>query len=189
MAGLVVHANPAAGSYTVVEAGGLMSAIHAAKLPAPGAKVSVPVRTLANGTFAEDGKRKQIGKRTSASLTGVVTFVDADPAAPAYAVSKRGVSVLVRVHPDPAGVAPVLPQLGAYASVTVEIEKAAAGPRRPHRRLKRRLLRPHSFRCQLRPAPPTPRAAAAPGPDRDPLAAASSKPTVRPSPPATSRES
>jgi hypothetical protein len=122
MSGVVVHANPAAGSYTVVEAGGLMNAIHAAKLPAPGTKVSVPVRTVANGTFAEDGKRKQTGTRTSASLAGVVTFVDAGLAAPAYTVSKRGVSVLVHVRPDPAGVAPVLPQLGAYASVTVEIE-------------------------------------------------------------------
>lgn len=127
MAGVVVHANPAAGSYTLVEAGGLPSAVHAAKLPAPGAKVSVPVRTLANGTFAEDGQRKQAGKRASASLAGIVTFVDPDPAAPAYTVSKRGVSVLVRVRPDPAGTAPVLPQLGAYATVSVEIEKPPAG--------------------------------------------------------------
>ncbi len=131
MAGLVVHANPAAGSYTVVEAGGLMSAIHAAKLPAPGAKVSAPVRTLANGTFAEVGKRRQTGKRTSTSIAGIVTFVDADPAAPAYAVSKRGVSLLVRVHPDPTGAAPALPQLGAYAAVTVDIEKAPSGTAAP----------------------------------------------------------
>lgn len=125
MAGLVVHANPAAGSYTVVETGGLMNAIHAVKLPAPGTKVSVPVRTLANGTYAEDGKRKQTGQKTAATIAGVVTFASSDPAAPAYAVSKRGVSVLVRVRPDPAGAAPALPQLGAYAIVEVEIEKAA----------------------------------------------------------------
>lgn len=124
IAGLVVHVNPAAGSYTVVEAGGLMTAIHAAKLPVPGTKISVPARTLANGTYAEDGKRKQSGRRTSASIAGVVTFVDADPAAPAYAVSKRGVSVLVKVHPDPTGATPALPQLGAYATVVVDIEKA-----------------------------------------------------------------
>lgn len=127
IAGVVVHANPAAGSYAVVETGGLINAIHAAKLPAPGAKVSVPVRTLANGTFAEHGKRKQTGKRTSASIAGIVTFVDSDPAAPAYAVSKRGVSMLIRVRPDPAGAAPTLPQLGAYATVSVEIEKPPAG--------------------------------------------------------------
>jgi len=126
IAGLVVHANPAAGSYTVVEAAGLPSTIHAAKLPAPGTKVSVPVRTLANGTFAEDGKRKQTGKRTSATVAGIVTFVDPDPASPAYAVSKRGVSMLVHVRPDPTGAVPVLPQLGAYATVSVEIEKPPA---------------------------------------------------------------
>lgn len=129
--GVVVHANPAAGSYTVVEAGGLMNAVHAAKLPAPGSKVSVPVRTLANGTFAEAGKRKQSGKRTSASLAGIVTFVDASPAAPAYAVSKRGVSLLVRVPPDPAGAVPVLPVLGAYATVSVGIEMAQPGTPSP----------------------------------------------------------
>lgn len=123
MAGLVVHANPAAGSYTVVEAGGLMNAVHAAKLPVPGTKVSVPVRTLANGTYAEAGKRKQSGKRSSVTIAGVVTFVDPDPASPAYAVSKRGVSVLVRVRPDPTGAPPALPQLGIYATVNVEIER------------------------------------------------------------------
>jgi len=127
IAGVVVHTNPAAGSYTVVEAGGLPNAVHAAKLPAAGTKVSVPVRTLANGTFAEDGKRRQSGRRAGASLAGIVTFVDSDPASPAYAVSKRGVSMLVRVRPDPSGVAPVLPQLGAYATVSVEIEKPPAG--------------------------------------------------------------
>jgi hypothetical protein len=121
LAGLVVHVNPAAGSYTVVETGGLMSAVHAVKLPAAGAKIAVPVRTLANGTFAEAGRRKQTGERTGAEIAGIVTFVD--PAAPAYAVSKRGVSVLVQVRPDPTGAAPVLPQLGAYATVSVEIEK------------------------------------------------------------------
>jgi hypothetical protein len=125
MGGLVVHANPAAGSYTVVEAGGLMNAIHAAKLPVPGTKVSVPVRTLANGTYAEDGKRRQTGRKASATIAGVVTFVHSDPVAPAYAVSKRGVSVLVRARPDPSGALPVLPQLGAYAIVKVEIEKSS----------------------------------------------------------------
>jgi hypothetical protein len=131
MGGVVVHANPAAGSYTVAEAGGLMNAIHTAELPVPGTRVSVPVRTLANGTYAEDGKRKQSGRRTSATIAGVVTFVDADPAAPAYAVSKRGTSVLVHVHPDPTGVAPALPQLGAYATVAVAIERAPAEPPPP----------------------------------------------------------
>jgi hypothetical protein len=154
IAGVVVHANPAAGSYTVVESGGLPNAIHAAKLPAPGTKVSVPVRTLANGTFAEDGKRKQAGKRTSATVAGIVTFVGADPAAPAYTISKRGVSMLIRVHPDPTGSAPALPQLGAYATVSVEIEKPPTGAGPP-------AAAPAPGEAAVMPAPPAEPACAA----------------------------
>jgi hypothetical protein len=125
VSGIVVQANPAAGSYAIVEPGGTLAAIHAAKLPAAGTQVSVPTRVLANGTLAEVGKRKTTGKRTQASFNGTVTFVDADPAAPAYTVSKRGVSVLVRVHPDPTGALPPLPVLGAYAVVEADIERPA----------------------------------------------------------------
>ncbi len=157
MAGLVVHANPAAGSYTLVEAGGLLSAIHAAKLPPPGAKVSVPVRTLANGTSAEDGKRKQTGRRTGARIAGIVTFVDPNPTAPSYAISKRGVSMLIRVRPDPSGAAVALPQLGAYATVAVEIEKPPAGAGLPP------AAAPTSSEATVAPAPPAdPSPAAAP---------------------------
>ncbi len=123
LAGVVVHANPAAGSYTVAEAGGLLSAVHSAKLPVAGTRVSVPVRTLANGTFAEAAPRAQKGKTMRAGFAGIVTFVDPNPVAPAYTVSKRGISVLVRVRPDPTGAPAVLPGLGAYATVSVEIEK------------------------------------------------------------------
>jgi hypothetical protein len=121
LAGTVVHVNSAAGSYTVAEAGGVMSAVHAGKLPAPGTKVEVPIETLANGTLAEAGKRKKSDETDSASLAGIVTFVDASPAAPAYTVSNRGVSLLVHVHPDPSGAAPALPALGTYATVKVDV--------------------------------------------------------------------
>lgn len=121
LAGTVVHVNKAAGSYTVAEEGGVMSAVHAGKRPAPGTKIEVPIRTLANGTLAEAGKRKASGSTGQASLAGIVTFVDANPAAPAYAVSNRGVSVLVHVHPDPAGAPAELPALGAYATLDAEI--------------------------------------------------------------------
>lgn len=84
--------------------------------------MSVPVRTLANGTFVEAGPRKKTGTKPSASFSGIVTYIKADPAAPAYSVSKRGVSLLVRVVPDPTGAAPVLPALGAYATVTAAVE-------------------------------------------------------------------
>jgi len=123
LSGIVVHVNPAAGSYTLAEAGGTIDSIHAGKTPQPGTKVSVPVRLLANGTFAEAGTRKKSGTRTRATFSGIVTWLEPTPTAPAYVVSKRGVSVLVRVHPDPTGAAPALPALGAFATVAVDIEK------------------------------------------------------------------
>ncbi len=124
LTGVVVHVNPAASSYTVAETGGTMSAVHTGKLPPAGARIEVPIRALANGTLAEAGKRKKTGMKTRATLAGIVTFVDADPVAPSYAVSNKGTSALVEVHPDPSGAVPPLPVLGAYASVTVEIEPA-----------------------------------------------------------------
>lgn len=123
LAGIVLHANPAAASYTIAEPAGTLDVVHAAKPPQPGAKVSLPARLLANGTFAEAGAWTKSGLRTRATLSGVVTYIDATATAPAYTVSKRGVSVLVHVHPDPSGTAPTLPALGAFASVAVEIEK------------------------------------------------------------------
>jgi hypothetical protein len=124
LAGTVVHVNPAAGSYTVAEAGGVMSAVHAGKLPPAGAQVEVPIRVLANGTLAEAGKRMKTGTKARAKLSGIVTYVGADPAAPAYALSNRGTSVLVRIHPDPSGALPPLPALGAYGSAAVDVEAA-----------------------------------------------------------------
>lgn len=120
--GTVVHVNPAASSYTVAETGGVMNAVHAGKLPAAGAAIEVPIRALANGTLAEVGKRHKTGSDARATLAGIVTFVVADPAAPAYTVSNRGTSVLVHVQPDPTGLPPALPALGAYVTVAVGIE-------------------------------------------------------------------
>jgi hypothetical protein len=131
LAGTVVHVNPAAGSYTVVEEGGLMTAVHAASPPAPGARIEVPIRTLANGTLAEAGKRTGKGTVEQTTLSGIVTFADASTTDPAYAISNRGVSLLVHVRPDPAGAAPQLPALGAYASVAVEIEAPPASASAP----------------------------------------------------------
>jgi hypothetical protein len=129
LSGTVVHVNPVAGSYTVVEAGGAMSAVHGGNLPKPGTEITVPIRTLANGTLAEAGKRLKSGQRKQATLAGIVTFVDANTAAPAYAVSNRGSSVLVSVRPDASGALPSLPVLGTYLTVTAQIEPPrTAGP-------------------------------------------------------------
>lgn len=121
--GTVVHANPAAGSYSLAIAGGELVAVHAPELPAPGARLSVPLRRLANGTFAEAGAHERLGRVARATFRGTVSFVDASPEAPAYTVSGRGASILVRVQPDLTGIAPQLPSLGSYATVGVDIER------------------------------------------------------------------
>lgn len=122
LAGTVVHVNKPAGSYTVAEVGGLMSAVHAGKLPAAGTKIEVPIRALANGTLAEAGKRVKTKTMKAAELAGIVSFVDADPLAPGYTVSNKGSSALVHVTPDPSGALPELPVLGAYVTVKAGIE-------------------------------------------------------------------
>jgi hypothetical protein len=168
LAGIVLHVNPAAGSYTLVEPEGTLDVVHAAKAPRPGTKLSVPARLLANGTFAEAGTRAKSGTRTRASLGGIVTYVDPTPTAPAYTVSKRGVSILVHVHPDPTGAAPTLPALGAFATVAVEIEKVP----------------PLASTSDAPPAPgeePAPPSEPAPVPPAPPAPAAKSPPTPAPS--------
>ena len=102
LAGTVVHVNPAAGSYTVAETGGVMSAVHAGKLPAAGTRSKCRSGSSPTAPSAEAGARHQTGTKKRTTLAGIVTYVDADPAAPAYAVSNRGSSVLVHVQPEAA---------------------------------------------------------------------------------------
>lgn len=123
--GTVVHANPVAGSYTLAITGGELVSVHAAKLPVPGERLTVQAEPLDNNTFAED-EREKTGAAARVSARGVVTYVDADPAAPAYTLSGRGSSILVHV---PATPAPQLPGLGAYATVGVKFE--APPPQQP----------------------------------------------------------
>jgi hypothetical protein len=123
LTGVVVHLNKAAGSYVVAGTGGSLAAVHAATAPRLGTAIEVPVRTLANGTFAEAGTRVRSGSRSRAEVRGVVTYVDSSEVSPAYVVSERGVSLFVRVGPDPTGSPPPLPMLGSIAEVTVDIEK------------------------------------------------------------------
>jgi hypothetical protein len=122
--GVVVHANQAAGSYALAIAGGELVPVHARELPVPGAKLTVTASRLANGAFAEEEKPKRgSGKAAQAIFRGAVTFVDPDPADPAYTVSGRGASLLVHAPPDPTGLAPILPTLGAYVTVTAGFER------------------------------------------------------------------
>lgn len=125
--GTVVHANPAAVSYTMVIDGGEPVSVHAAKLPLPGEKLTVEASPLTTNTFAEEG-RERSGSAQGASMRGVVTYVDADPSDPAYTLSGRGFSILIHLPPSPA---PQLPALGAYATVGVGFEKPAPPPTTP----------------------------------------------------------
>jgi hypothetical protein len=123
--GAVVHANSAAGSYTLAIGSGELVSIHAPQLPTPGTVLSAPTRRLANGTFAEAGELEEEKRMaTKVSFRGAVTFADPDPVAPAYTVSGRGASLLVHVEPAPGGAAPELPPLGAYVTVTAAIEES-----------------------------------------------------------------
>ncbi len=123
--GVVVHTNAAAGSYALAIGGGELVPVHARKLPPPGTRLSVVARHLANGTFAESEPPERSGKASQARFRGAVTFVDPDPAAPAYTVSGRGASLLVHADPDPSGALPELPVLGSYANVAAAIRKPA----------------------------------------------------------------
>jgi hypothetical protein len=122
--GTVVHVNPAAGSYAMAIKGGELVSVHAVELPEPGTKLRASLRRLANGTFAEAGDLQEEKKMaTEVTFHGSVSFADPDPAAPAYAVSGRGSSLLVHIKPDPAGAAPELPAIGTYVTVTAAIEE------------------------------------------------------------------
>jgi hypothetical protein len=126
--GTVVRVNPIAQSYTI-STGGLIS-VHADTLPQVGDKVDVPVRRLANSTYAENGARSRVGVADSVAFSGTVTYC-ADLEQPAalcdggsatdhyvYAVSGLGASVLVSA-PHPAQGAP--PKVGSSVDVTVHI--------------------------------------------------------------------
>lgn len=117
--GTVVATSPAAGSYALALEGGELVAVHAGELPEPGTKLSVPLRPLANATYAEAGElEKEMGKAKAVTLEGTVTWAMSD----AYTVSGRGVSLLVRVPPDPAGAPAELPAIGSLAKVKAAIE-------------------------------------------------------------------
>lgn len=125
LSGTVIHDNPVAGSYSIAS-GAEISAIHtktSPKLPLPGTRVKVPVRRLANGTWAEDGKREAKGEAGRVTFKGIVTD-SRDNALPAteavYTVSELGSSILVYAPPDPAGTS-APPAVGSTVKVTVDV--------------------------------------------------------------------
>jgi hypothetical protein len=125
-AGTVAAANPAAGSYALALDGGELVAVHAPELPEPGTRLSVPLRPLANGTYAAAGEiESEKAKAKAVSLEGVVTWASPPEAPPSYTVSGRGASLLVRVPPDPAGAPAELPAIGSLVELKAWIEPAA----------------------------------------------------------------
>jgi hypothetical protein len=136
LAGVVVRMNPGALSYTITSGGNLRS-IHTSSLetlPAVGADlVRIPVRSLRNGTYAENGQRTAQGSAGFASFTGTVTYC-ADTTAPegsceaptdgdsgyVYTVSAVGSSVLVRV---PSASAATVPKVGQQVTNAVQIDQ------------------------------------------------------------------
>ena len=128
--GTVIRVNQVAQSYTLASGG--LAAVHAGTLPQVGDQVTVPVRRLANGTYAEDGSRSAQGTSDSATFSGTVTYC-ADLEQPAaacdgssatdhyvYAVSGLGVSAMVSAPHDQG--AP--PKVGSFVQVGVHIGAA-----------------------------------------------------------------
>lgn len=121
--GTVVHANPAAGSYTMAIKGGELVSVHAPELPEPGTKLEVPLRRLANGTFVEAGDLAEEKRgATEATFRGVVTYANPDPAAPEYTVSGRGSSLLIHLDPVATGASVELPPIGTHVTVTASFD-------------------------------------------------------------------
>jgi hypothetical protein len=92
--GTVVHLNPEAVGYTIATDDGELIAIHSREAPRVGRVVEVKARSLANGTYAEEGNRKQREARGRVAFDGTVSF--SDPKTGAYTVSAPGTSLLVR---------------------------------------------------------------------------------------------
>jgi len=130
LAGAVVHVNVRAGSFTLAAPDGELTAVHAARLPELGDEVRVKGQLLGNGTYAGARPDKR-GRATEAAVRGVVSW--SDPALRVYAVSARGVSMLVAAPPaDPAlPPPPPPPAAGVLVEVTVAFAPPPAGQKGP----------------------------------------------------------
>jgi hypothetical protein len=145
LAGVVVHVNPVAVSYSIASVGNL-KAIHTdspGSLPAIGTDLSrIPVRPLRNGTYAETGARTAQGSVGNASFSGTVTYcADTTPSPQGtcdspdpgddgyvYTVSAVGSSVLVRV---PSASPTTVPRVGQTVTTAVRIDPPFSTPPEP----------------------------------------------------------
>ncbi len=122
LTGTVVHLNPLARSFTMATEDGTLRAVHTHKMPAAGTSLETEVRTLANGTYAEDGERVEGGRRARAELSGIVTW--RDPGSGDYTVSATGSSILIDARTRAAGPA-APPPVGSSVTVDARISPAA----------------------------------------------------------------
>jgi hypothetical protein len=114
LTGTVVHRNPEAVSYTIAADDGGLSAIHSHNAPSPGEEVEVDARQLTNGTYVEQGNRRERGSRGRVAFSGTVSF--SDPVTGVYTVSAPGVSLLVR-----GGIQRNPPEVGKLVEVEARI--------------------------------------------------------------------
>jgi hypothetical protein len=115
--GTVVHHNARARSFVIADAAGHLFAVHAARQPRLGTRLSVSVRRLPNGTYAL--RRAHISARglaRSVRCRGVVSWVD--PRRGVFALSAPGVSMLVRESRRGARAADAMPSVGEIVTAT-----------------------------------------------------------------------
>jgi hypothetical protein len=116
--GIVVHVNPLAKSYTLATSDEDLIAIHSGDLPDARDRLTVGVRPLLNGTYAERGEREEQSTRGNTTFKGNVTWED--PQAKVYTVSAIGTSVLI--HLPKGATADDLPSLNDEVEVSVTVQ-------------------------------------------------------------------
>jgi hypothetical protein len=147
-AGIVVHVNPLAKSYTLATSDGDLVAIHSDDLPEPRTRLKVGVRSLLNGTYAEAGERTESSPRGNTTFQGNVTY--RDPEAGVYTVSAAGTSVLI--HVPKGGKAGDLPPLNDAVSVSATVEAPPSAKEKRDAKVKRSAKRRRGRRAH-RPGP------------------------------------
>ncbi len=111
-------------SYAVADDSGNLFAVYANGVPAVGDRVETGILPLANGTFVEAGTRVTKGQRATATMRGVVSFIDRE--AGVMVISSRGTSVPVDLDRT------VVPEEGEDLAVgydaTVDVEVVEPAP-------------------------------------------------------------
>jgi hypothetical protein len=92
--GTVVHHNARAHSFSVADRAGRLYAIHARRAPKLGARVTVSIRPLLNGTYRLQRVRVSRGATRRVHVRGVVSWVNRRSGE--IALSAPGVSMVVR---------------------------------------------------------------------------------------------